>query len=172
MCIRDRKSSSHVENLRPTSREPCKPEDHRATTTSASSTHTSQVLGTNDPDSHSQRSSAGGQRGRHDGQLKKAAVLNEKQIPASSSSSRTHSRGPSTRAPHHKTSSSSSQTAAIGGSKNLNTVGHQSLKARDHHVHSGACSTVRLGPSVRKCCLLYTSPSPRDATLSRMPSSA
>ena len=23
-----------------------------------------------------------------------------------------------------------------------------------------------------KCCLLYTSPSPRDATLSRMPSSA
>ena len=25
---------------------------------------------------------------------------------------------------------------------------------------------------VRQCCLLYTSPSPRDATLSRMPSSA
>ena len=28
------------------------------------------------------------------------------------------------------------------------------------------------GPSVMKTCLLYTSPSPRDATLSRMPSSA
>ena len=27
-------------------------------------------------------------------------------------------------------------------------------------------------PSEIKCCLLYTSPSPRDATLSRMPSSA
>ena len=27
-------------------------------------------------------------------------------------------------------------------------------------------------PSVRYYCLLYTSPSPRDATLSRMPSSA
>ena len=25
---------------------------------------------------------------------------------------------------------------------------------------------------VKRCCLLYTSPSPRDATLSRMPSSA
>ena len=25
---------------------------------------------------------------------------------------------------------------------------------------------------INKCCLLYTSPSPRDATLSRMPSSA
>ena len=27
-------------------------------------------------------------------------------------------------------------------------------------------------PGMDKCCLLYTSPSPRDATLSRMPSSA
>ena len=27
-------------------------------------------------------------------------------------------------------------------------------------------------PTVSQCCLLYTSPSPRDATLSRMPSSA
>ena len=26
--------------------------------------------------------------------------------------------------------------------------------------------------NTQKCCLLYTSPSPRDATLSRMPSSA
>ena len=28
------------------------------------------------------------------------------------------------------------------------------------------------GPGISNCCLLYTSPSPRDATLSRMPSSA
>ena len=32
--------------------------------------------------------------------------------------------------------------------------------------------TVKAGASMRKICLLYTSPSPRDATLSRMPSSA
>ena len=28
------------------------------------------------------------------------------------------------------------------------------------------------GTGISNCCLLYTSPSPRDATLSRMPSSA
>ena len=31
---------------------------------------------------------------------------------------------------------------------------------------------IGLGVSALECCLLYTSPSPRDATLSRMPSSA
>ena len=31
---------------------------------------------------------------------------------------------------------------------------------------------IRLGIDAPKTCLLYTSPSPRDATLSRMPSSA
>jgi len=30
----------------------------------------------------------------------------------------------------------------------------------------------KIGSSLDKICLLYTSPSPRDATLSRMPSSA
>ena len=35
-----------------------------------------------------------------------------------------------------------------------------------------ACSTAVRGQQQYKCCLLYTSPSPRDATLSRMPSSA
>ena len=34
-----------------------------------------------------------------------------------------------------------------------------------------ADQVARLGPD-RQICLLYTSPSPRDATLSRMPSSA
>ena len=33
-------------------------------------------------------------------------------------------------------------------------------------------STSKLSCTVSQCCLLYTSPSPRDATLSRMPSSA
>ena len=35
---------------------------------------------------------------------------------------------------------------------------------------SGVISAV--GESVNDCCLLYTSPSPRDRSLSRMPSSA
>ena len=44
------------------------------------------------------------------------------------------------------------------------------------HGVCGAC-TIRInGKAARSCllyaCLLYTSPSPRDATLSRMPSSA
>ena len=33
-------------------------------------------------------------------------------------------------------------------------------------------SSLNLGAIPQNCCLLYTSPSPRDATLSRMPSSA
>ena len=33
-------------------------------------------------------------------------------------------------------------------------------------------SDARNAGAIRKACLLYTSPSPRDATLSRMPSSA
>ena len=36
------------------------------------------------------------------------------------------------------------------------------VKHRDHHP----------SPVHRKCCLLYTSPSPRDRLVSRMPSSA
>ena len=34
------------------------------------------------------------------------------------------------------------------------------------------CACVERGEREKKSCLLYTSPSPRDATLSRMPSSA
>ena len=36
----------------------------------------------------------------------------------------------------------------------------------------GTPTGVRWQPVTHKVCLLYTSPSPRDATLSRMPSSA
>ena len=35
-----------------------------------------------------------------------------------------------------------------------------------------ALMVVGMAPGLRDVCLLYTSPSPRDATLSRMPSSA
>ena len=41
------------------------------------------------------------------------------------------------------------------------------LKIDQSLCHNGVCLTV-----VDIDCLLYTSPSPRDATLSRMPSSA
>ena len=50
----------------------------------------------------------------------------------------------------------------------------------NNYVSKYICSQLRAGRSVTdlidnrndKSCLLYTSPSPRDATLSRMPSSA
>ena len=35
-----------------------------------------------------------------------------------------------------------------------------------------AARRIQCGNNLRQSCLLYTSPSPRDATLSRMPSSA
>ena len=40
------------------------------------------------------------------------------------------------------------------------------------HVGTESCQTKHLGYIAQGTCLLYTSPSPRDATLSRMPSSA
>ena len=54
------------------------------------------------------------------------------------------------------------------------------LGADTHQMDTGWWSTVMKVPGqdkgwlsmVDKSCLLYTSPSPRDATLSRMPSSA
>ena len=42
----------------------------------------------------------------------------------------------------------------------------------DLPLRSPDVSEERKGPRVGSPCLLYTSPSPRDATLSRMPSSA
>ena len=40
------------------------------------------------------------------------------------------------------------------------------------HVAHSSSDETRLDAQLRMGCLLYTSPSPRDATLSRMPSSA
>ena len=63
--------------------------------------------------------------------------------------------------------------------KSLNTYYGEShiLRDVDLNVQSGemVCLIGRNGvgkTTLLKSCLLYTSPSPRDATLSRMPSSA
>ena len=42
----------------------------------------------------------------------------------------------------------------------------------DLHPEYTGLTRVQASSSLDMCCLLYTSPSPRDATLSRMPSSA
>ena len=39
-------------------------------------------------------------------------------------------------------------------------------------ARDGVAELIRVNPDLRKICLLYTSPSPRDGLLSRMPSSA
>ena len=62
--------------------------------------------------------------------------------------------------------------AAVSG-MNIEAATTTTTIAKDMTTAAGAtkapaCMTVR----VRRTCLLYTSPSPRDATLSRMPSSA
>ena len=48
------------------------------------------------------------------------------------------------------------------------------LNIREGHVYLAAEDITHLSPQdrVKKGCLLYTSPSPRDGLLSRMPSSA
>ena len=46
-----------------------------------------------------------------------------------------------------------------------------SLRHRSE-INSGEAEPFDLATAIYVCCLLYTSPSPRDATLSRMPSSA
>ena len=45
-------------------------------------------------------------------------------------------------------------------------------KLIDHFSISTPLKSYFIGNELDKICLLYTSPSPRDATLSRMPSSA
>ena len=54
-----------------------------------------------------------------------------------------------------------------------NTAGGLESYLLNHNNFTGI-SLVSLATTIHQgiCCLLYTSPSPRDATLSRMPSSA
>ena len=52
------------------------------------------------------------------------------------------------------------------------TVLHQQPWLPLLEISLAATAAVHLSLSIAKTCLLYTSPSPRDATLSRMPSSA
>ena len=46
------------------------------------------------------------------------------------------------------------------------------IKARQYSKHYGRTLSIKTSDDQYEGCLLYTSPSPRDATLSRMPSSA
>ena len=56
--------------------------------------------------------------------------------------------------------------------KTRNTIGSNNLYTNYTQVNGKIKSFSYLGYFNFKSCLLYTSPSPRDATLSRMPSSA
>ena len=65
-----------------------------------------------------------------------------------------------------------SRPRGVRGAPILNLRPHQAPSYRDTSTANfGLGVTPRRGPC-SKICLLYTSPSPRDATLSRMPSSA
>ena len=55
---------------------------------------------------------------------------------------------------------------------NLMTMASQGLTFTDAHTPSSVCTPTRYGLMTGRYCLLYTSPSPRDGLLSRMPSSA
>ena len=67
---------------------------------------------------------------------------------------------------------SGSLIVGVVAAKTLCLVNDIPLLAINHlHAHVFACQ-LDSKESVFPCCLLYTSPSPRDATLSRMPSSA
>ena len=49
----------------------------------------------------------------------------------------------------------------------------ENLLIYKHHIQPMLCDAAQAIPAKKdEYCLLYTSPSPRDATLSRMPSSA
>ena len=55
--------------------------------------------------------------------------------------------------------------------KKLNGHVHKLISATLVHAYESN-ETIRMTTRMLATCLLYTSPSPRDATLSRMPSSA
>ena len=53
----------------------------------------------------------------------------------------------------------------------LRGMAHTELEEYEQAIESFT-EAIEVGTESNKSCLLYTSPSPRDATLSRMPSSA
>ena len=65
---------------------------------------------------------------------------------------------------------SSSGSTTLGGGSSMTTLGGNSSTGST--TLGGGSSMTTLGGNSSSGCLLYTSPSPRDATLSRMPSSA
>ena len=60
----------------------------------------------------------------------------------------------------------------FGPAFGLRETGPFALKTIAYMRLAGIPFTEHIEVDPRKACLLYTSPSPRDATLSRMPSSA
>ena len=58
------------------------------------------------------------------------------------------------------------------GAESRTTNGSLTFNVADRFVEAGETVTVDFTSANIAACLLYTSPSPRDATLSRMPSSA
>ena len=65
---------------------------------------------------------------------------------------------------------SSAQSTAVSGKLNVYRI----IGSCDSHIEFGVNPTATTSSAMLPAytCLLYTSPSPRDATLSRMPSSA
>ena len=61
---------------------------------------------------------------------------------------------------------------ALDMAKNIINSGHYALQPTFQDVFSFENPKNTNRKSWSWCCLLYTSPSPRDATLARMPSSA
>ena len=60
-----------------------------------------------------------------------------------------------------------------GGLKQLDGLGPNGETIMDYSIYDAIQAGFgKIVWVIRKDCLLYTSPSPRDATLSRMPSSA
>ena len=60
----------------------------------------------------------------------------------------------------------------VGELRDLETVSLALTAAETGHLVFGTLHTSGAPATINRICLLYTSPSPRDATLSRMPSSA
>ena len=76
------------------------------------------------------------------------------------------------RLPHTASSSSSSSSFTPVVSKDRKGYSHESPPVVSVHGHHHCFLNVFTAPHQNVVCLLYTSPSPRDGLLSRMPSSA
>ena len=62
--------------------------------------------------------------------------------------------------------------SGLHGAGALTRLGHAALERWCNAMYASSEAVVYISPGVGEVCLLYTSPSPRDGLLSRMPSSA